>query len=92
MKESVQVRVSACHNIVCSNYKRFQLYFIFKVQSEYFQIAYIFSSYDLLYLFSYLGIYSLFNDAVSRSDYAASSDELIVHNELERIWEERAVT
>jgi hypothetical protein len=89
---SETVRISACPNIMSSNYKRFKFYFILKVKSECLQIAFIFSSYELLYIFSYLGIYSLFNDAFSSSEYAASSDELIVHNEWEGMLEEAALT
>jgi hypothetical protein len=40
---------------------------------------------------SFLFIYSLFNDAFSSSDYTASSEKMIVNNELERIWKEAVV-
>jgi hypothetical protein len=42
-------------------------------------------------VFIYLFTYSLFNDAVSISDYIASNERMIVNNELERMWKETVV-
>jgi hypothetical protein len=36
-------------------------------------------------------IWALFNDAVTQSDYTASSDWMVVNNELERTWKEAVV-
>jgi hypothetical protein len=45
----------------------------------------------LMFVFIYLFIYSLFNDAFSISDYIASNKRMIVNNELERMWKETVV-
>jgi hypothetical protein len=39
----------------------------------------------------YFFFFCLFNDAFSSSDYIASNERMIVHNELEKMWKEEVV-
>jgi hypothetical protein len=44
------------------------------------------------WVFIYLFIYSLFNDAVVNSDYMTSNNWVTMNNEFERIWKVAVMT